>query len=271
MIIDTNIIIEIFFKGGDDLLKLTNSMIEFRDAENLNDKTEEEEKNILPFKIVSITALEFLENIEKTHSKRTKYYIPSKNKINLDLIRHSRIEKPWTNNHSDSILFNFSQDFESYELYNNDSVSEVVNQKLFRVFESAIKFLDKKQYKYLKKKVRLLIESNIYCLPIEVDDIELSYDLLTKFIEKHPLKSDFRNCWNDILILSKAINSGEELYTKDKLLNQFASEEYGGVREKIGDSVVLKFMQNKGSNREPRIESKNYINRGWDYKIRTGK
>jgi|GEM_PF-953291 len=271
MIIDTNIVIEIFFKGGDDLLKLTNSMIEFRDAENLNDKTEEEEKNISPFKIVSITALEFLENIEKVHSKRAKYYIPSKNKINLDLIRHSQIEKPWRNDHSDSIIFNFNQDFESYELYNNDSVSEVINQRLFQVFESAIKFLDKKKRKYLKKKIRLLIESNIYCLPIEVNDIELAYDLLTKFIERHPLKADFRNCWNDILILAKTINSGEELYTKDKLLNQFALEEYGGTKEKNGNSVILKFMENKGDNREVSIESKNYINRGWDYKIRTGK
>lgn len=49
---------------------------------------------------------------------------------------------------------------------------------------------------------------------------------MDRFLIQHNSKSNFKNTWNDILILSKAINKQLPLLTEDKLLNRFAAENY---------------------------------------------
>lgn len=84
-------------------------------------------------------------------------------------------------------------------------------------------------------------------------------------------KKNFRNCWNDLLLLSKCINEGATLITFDKLLNKFASELYEGQVTKKKRYVQIQFPQkDKYEDFYKKRESKGYINRSWDYKIRKG-
>ena len=131
------------------------------------------------------------------------------------------------------------------------------------------KFFSKENYKDIKAKFNFILEHNLNCLPIETKDIELGYILLELFIKKHSIKEDFRNSWNDILILSKSINTIAKLITKDKLLNNFAA---GLCNAKIisieVNDIEIDFSKSEIiENDYTKFESKGYINKGWQYKV----
>jgi hypothetical protein len=230
--------------------------------------------------ITSVNALEFLNNIEKINHNRAKYHIPLINSVK-DMYRFREFAKsenrPFNKKYSDSIKFDFKQDLESYAFYNNEAISNVINNNDEELFNASISFLGKEKFKILKQKYKFLIENRLTCLPIDIEDIELGYNLLELFLEKYSLKDDTRSCWNDILILAKTINTGSRLITSDSLLNRFASEIYESnliVEDKESDIISLKFPPKIEFNEETkkaRRESKNYINRGWDYKFRKNK
>jgi hypothetical protein len=228
-------------------------------------------------RITSLNALEFLKNIEKAHTNKAKYHIPyAKSIIHChELLRAKEYLKkrnrPINKRHSDFVMFDFSQEFESYALYNNESVSLVINNKYFELFYLSISFLEKSEFKDIRSKFKFLLDNNLQCESITENDINLAYDLLGRFIERHSLKDDFRNCWNDILILSKSINEGAKLITSDKLLNRFASEIYNGSIVQTDEVLRIEFpKENKDLKNFQKQESQGYINRGWNYKIRKG-
>jgi hypothetical protein len=95
----------------------------------------------------------------------------------------------------------------------------------------------------------------------------MGYDLLDKFLIKHSSKSDFKNTWNDILILSKAINKQLPLLTEDKLLNRFAAENYNTKAIQENGFLKIDFSDTKNVEKRTNKESKGYINRGWEYKM----
>lgn len=227
--------------------------------------------------ITSINALEFLKNIEKVHTNRAKYHIPRTSSIyhHREILGAKEYFKkrnhPINKRLSEYVIFDFSKDFESYALYNNESISQVINNKYHELFYLSISFLEKSEIKDIRNKYNFLLDHNLQCESISENDIALAYDLLDRFIKNHSLKEDFRNCWNDILILSKSINEGGKLITSDKLLNRFASEIYNGKLIKSDDILEIEFSnENNESKRFEKLESKGYINRGWNYKIRKG-
>jgi hypothetical protein len=230
--------------------------------------------NIKGKSITSINALEFLKNIEKKHHNKAKYHIPFiTNHIHQIAIArmHKSIKKshPFNKRLSDSIIFDFSQDFESYSLYNNKSVSEVINNKRKELFYSSIEFLGKSENKDIKNKFKFVLENDLKCDILNPEDIYLGYELLNEFLKKHTLKPDFRNCWNDILILAKSVNEGAKLITSDKLLNKFASEVYNGQIKQVDNTIEIQFPSSDENleNNWTKQESKGYINRGWQYKM----
>jgi predicted nucleic acid-binding protein len=227
--------------------------------------------------ITSINALEFLKNIEKVHTNKAKYHIPRTNSMfhyNGIIGAKEYFKKrnhPLNKRLSDYIIFDFSKDFESYALYNNESISQVINNKYSELFFLSISFLEKSEIKDIRNKFNFLLDLKLNCESITENDIELAYDLLDRFIQIHSLKDDFRNCWNDILILSKSINEGGKLITSDKLLNRFASEIYNGKINESKEVLEIEFPnENNETKRLEKPESKGYINRGWNYKIRKG-
>lgn len=227
--------------------------------------------------ISSINALEFLRNIEKNHNNKAKYYIPRKRS---DLANHLMIlssrfkaDHPIRKNFADSISFDFKHDFDSYKLYNNESISTAINNQDVEIFKLATSFLSKEEYKDINSKFNFLLDNEINCTKIDIEDIELAYNLLDLFLCKYTLKDDFRNCWNDLLILAKSANEGATLISSDKLLNRFASDIlYGNFKEKK-DYIEIQFPVKNGIERIDynQFESKGYINRGWQYKIRNSR
>lgn len=225
--------------------------------------------------IVSINALEFLKNIDKEHNNRARYHIP------LALLGHVLMyreyikerNRPFPKHVCDSIKFDFKQDFESYALFNNETITNVINSEMKELFRHSISFMNKEEFKELKSKFWFLIENEVTCHFISDADIELSYELLDSFLKKHMIKKDFKNSWNDLLILSKVINSGGNLISTDKLLNHFAAKEFAASVKRNYDFFEFRFPTTnaKSGNKLTKFESKGYINKGWAYRINKGK
>jgi hypothetical protein len=177
--------------------------------------------------------------------------------------------KPFNRRSSDSIQFDFKSEYESYVLYNNLSISDAINNGKQPLFNSSIDFLTKETYKDIRNKFQFILEHGLNCLPISTQDIDFGYILLDIFTKSHPLKDDFRNSWNDILILSKALNCGARLITEDKLLNKFASEIFSVKMNSLGGGAIEIDFSKKQEDIDDfmKLESKGYVNRGWQYKI----
>lgn len=224
--------------------------------------------------ISSINALEFLKNIEKAHTNSAKFYIPVNSGINVHfeiLLSKFHKNRAFNKRLSDSVTFEFNNDFPSYNLYNNISVQQVINNKEKELFKASIDFLPKEEFKDTYSKFNFLIKYNLTCISLDQTDIDLSLELLSKFLLKHSLKEDFRNCWNDLLIASVAVNRNLNLVSKDKLLNQFVSSELGIKENKITDEITeYNFSSNQVTERKhEKFESKDYLNRSWNYRLKT--
>lgn len=223
--------------------------------------------------ITSINALEFLKNIEKEHNNKANYYIPSVKSTILKfdpffLIAKKR-DHPLGKRYTDFIKFDFNHDFDSYILYNNETIENVINNFNIELFKSSISFLDKETYKELLSRIKFLLNNNIFCESISANDIELGHYILDVFLNTYSIKDDFRNSWNDILTLSKCINHGGRLITYDKLLNKFAIELFYGEIKCHNRFIEVTFPDKKKDKTEKKNkDSKGYINRGWQYKFR---
>ncbi|HEV7382416.1 MAG TPA: hypothetical protein VGN64_21620 [Dyadobacter sp.] len=226
--------------------------------------------------IVSINALEFLKNIEKVHQNRSKYYIPcrlgSAHGVPAEYFKlHGR--RPFHSSLSDSTSLEFKDNRNNYILYNNESITKAVNQKLIDLYQASISFLEKPDYKELKSKFKFLIVNNLKCHSLSKQDIERSHELLGQYTSNHNLKPDFRNSWNDILILSKVINSGGKLISSDKELNRFAAEVYGASVQVHENIVEYSFPkeEDKQVTDYTKFESKGFINNSWAFRKNKGK
>lgn len=223
--------------------------------------------------ISSINALEFLKNIEKVNTNSAKFYIPFIKGINYHyslFLSNINRNKAFNKVLSDSVTFDFNNDFPSYNLYNNLSVAQVINEKQGYLLKASIDFLPKADFKDISSKYNFLIENNLNCISFNQLDIDLALNLLDIFLVNHSLKEDFRNCWNDLLIASIAVNRNMVLVSKDKLLNQFVSSVFGNLQRKMNSEITLfDFSKNEVSEREhQKFESKGYINRSWNYRMK---
>lgn len=224
--------------------------------------------------ISSITALEFLKNIEKVHTNSAKFYIPLNNGLNLHFsILLSKLHKNRAFNKrvSDYITFEFNNDYPSYNLYNNLSIQQVINDKQNELLKASITFLSKEDFKDINSRYNFLINYNLNCISLEQSDIDLALVLLNKFLLNNSLKDDFRNSWNDLLIASTAVNRNLNLVSKDKLLNKFVSTEFGIKGKKVTNEITEYNFSSKEvtARKYENLESKGYINRGWNYRLKT--
>lgn len=220
--------------------------------------------------ITSINALEFLKNIEKFHTNSAKFYIPLDPSFRSHFIAIlSKYHKngPFNKRRSDFITFEFNNEFPSYNLYNNLSVQQAVNRKQKDLMKASINFLPKEELKDIYSKFNFMLDWNLNCISLERGDVDLALELLNRFTTSYSLKGDFRNCWNDLLIASVAVNRNFTLLSKDKLLNQFVSAEFGIKEKRYTDNVVkYDFSSNEVSDKKfEKFESKGYLNRSWNY------
>lgn len=228
--------------------------------------------DILNKNISSINALEFLNNIEKFQTNSAKYYIPLDKGLGFHLsVWFSKIHKgrPFNKRLSDFITFEFNNEFTSYNLYNNLSVQQVIDNRLNEILKASINFLPKEEIKEIYNKFNFILDYRLNCISLEQRDIVLALELLNKFTLDHSLKDDFRNCWNDLLIMATTVNRGFSLISKDKLLNRFVASELSAKKRNMPyDIIEYDFSSYDVSKRKfQKFESKGYINRSWNYRM----
>ena len=220
--------------------------------------------------ISSINALEFLKNIEKVHTNSAKFYIPIDKGLSFHfsiLLSKVHKNKAFNKRLSDYVTFEFNNEFRSYNLYNNLSVQQAINNRQNELLKTSINFLPKEDFKDIYSKFNFILDNRLNCISLDKRDIDLAFELLNKFLLEHSLKEDFRNSWNDILIASTAVNRGFKLISKDKLLNKFISSELGAKEKMLADDLIeYNFSSDDVSERKyQKFESKGYINRSWRY------
>lgn len=181
-----------------------------------------------------------------------------------------RRDHPFNKRLSDSIIMDFKNEFPTIIEYNNLSISSLINNRQVDLFAGAINHLDKYTKKILKRRFQFLVENNIQCIPLKKTDIEVAFELLSRFTEKYNLKKNFRNSWNDLLIMSCAMCANESLITSDGLLSKFASEYLGVIPTKAHDFVELPFSVSQTTSQKKFLESKGYVNNGWRIQISKG-
>ena len=161
----------------------------------------------------------------------------------------------------------FGNEYPSIIEFNNISISTAINDGLHDLMAGAINHLDKDTKKTLKKRFQFLVENGIRCVPITNAEVELAFDLLAKFRAIHNPKDNFRNTWNDLLILSSAIRHNENLVTEDSLLARFAALQYGVEPQTKHGFLELPLTKTSTTDRNAIKESKGYINSGWRVKF----
>ncbi len=161
----------------------------------------------------------------------------------------------------------FANEYPSIIEYNNISISNLINEGLTDLMSCVVNHLEKEKKKTLKRRFRFLVENNIKCVPLKYSDVECGFGLLSTFKEKYNFKNNFRNTWNDILILSSAIGAEDSLVTEDNLLSRFAGENYRITPHFNQDFIEFNFSNQKDLKRKIIKESKGYINQGWKAKF----
>lgn len=235
-----------------------------------------DQKKVLDAQISSVTASEFLLFQTRENSKVDYYVInPSWFGIRHVLPSIESFKNPkWAKgsiNRTDSVIIDLNGDYDSYRMFGNEAISEIINSKSMRIFEISIAHMDKNKQKMLKKKMEFLLDNNIFCHRLSEDDCYLAITLLSEFIKNFQVKNNVKNTVNDLLILATAMNQELKLYTEDKVLGQFASKHYDATIIDNNDSIVISFPPTEDKQRIiKKSESKGYINRGWQYSMRKG-
>ena len=180
--------------------------------------------------ISSITANEFLASPGRTAHDGSLPYPPwgATPRIALGTGGGNRPEHPFNRHTTDRIVMDFGGQFPAIIEYGNLAVSEVINERANDVFPAAIDSLEKDQRQLLRRRFSFIQDAELWCRPVSREGVWLAYRLLDEFIKHHNVKKNFRNTWNDLLILATAMEASGHLTTKDSELSRFVSESRAG-------------------------------------------
>lgn len=235
------------------------------------------EKSVLDAQISSVTASEFLLFHTRENNKADYYVInpmwfgngpalPSMNEI----FKNPKWAKLGARR-TDSITIDLNGDFDSYRMFGNEAISEIINNKSMNIFEISIAHMNKNRQRILKEKMEFLLDNNVYCHRLSNNDCELAMVLLSEFTKAFQVKNNIKNTVNDLLILATAINQGLDLNTEDKVLGKFANDHYNAKVIDKSDSVIVSFPSKEETQGiRKKLDSKGYINRGWNFSLRKG-
>lgn len=220
--------------------------------------------------ISAITANELL-LVQSTDPLKANYYIPVLSSIHLASIQGNGIinrDHPFNKRVTDQVVIDFGNEYPTIIEYGNLAVSILVNQRVSIWFNTAIQFLDKAKIKTVRKRFNFLLENGIQVIPLNKEIVNIGVSLLQNFTQNYELKGNFRNSLNDMLILATAIHSSAILVTKDSLLNKFAASKYSGAIQRNEEIITIDFSNQSDSISPNNLESKGYINKGWQVKFR---
>lgn len=178
----------------------------------------------------------------------------------LEVSRQSSVREGRSGN---ALRVEFNGVFPTIIEFNSLSLSNVINHGQVKSFASAVRRLPPKTSRMLLRRFQFMVSAKLVCVPLEVGDIRLGFDLLDRFMRRYEIKKAFRNSWNDMLILAVAVRRGAVLVTEDSLLSRFAAEQFDGSAKRAEGLLTLTFGRNRLSPREESLESKGYVNRPW--------
>lgn len=179
-----------------------------------------------------------------------------------------RRQHPFSKHTTDALIMEFGLLYPPMIEFGNFAMAEALNEKLVPLYSAAISFLEKDEQKLLSDRFRFLISSGIQCTALQRRDVETAFGLLERFLKNRTPKPEFRNTWNDLLILAVALNRGEKLRTLDTQLAAFAREHDLGLVIEDGKSTVIDCLQPAAvlQRRENR-GTKGYVNSSWRVRV----
>lgn len=238
-----------------------------------------EAKHAKDIEISSVTASEFL-LFQTRESGKADYYVinPRRHgRFHSEALHYSYSKDAgspkWAQagaRRTDNFVIDFSKQYQAYRMFGNDAISTIINNKNIEAFKLSISHLAKPRQKQLRKKIEFIFDNNMQCHRVNESICNISMNLLQKFERHIKPKENIKNTVNDLLILSTAIEHQKKLHTKDKVLANFAAEEYSVKAREKGDSIVVDFSTKTETPKTATQESKGYINKGWEYSFRKG-
>jgi predicted nucleic acid-binding protein len=231
---------------------------------------------VAPISISSITAAEFL--LMQSKQNGANYYpiLPSmmrhrvgsfmhvgslaSGRMMFDSKRHAMLGKHRT----DQLVLNFNGRMPSFVEFGGLAISQIINDGHYHLFSASISHMGKALRKKLQDRLRFLMNSNVQCLAVTPGIADIGMNILGQFLDKYEAKQNTRNTVNDMLILATAIQYEMSLLTEDGLLKRFTAQLLGApCIEKNFDRVLIDFKRPTTEDRRKTLESKGYINRGW--------
>jgi len=229
-----------------------------------------------PVRISSITAAEFL-LIQSMKHNRANYYpiLParlrhplatnfphSQGRASHNLFDSRRLAA-FGKRRTDQLLLNLGPNFPTYVEFGGVAITQLINNKHEALFMASISHLSKPEQKKLLAKFRFLLKQSVSCVAVTPAVASIGLNLLDQFLDRYQPKENKRNTVNDALVLATAIQHSSRLLTEDKLLSRFAAEVVAAPIESQGALLKVDFSQPAVNDRRRPLESKGYVNRGW--------
>jgi hypothetical protein len=217
-------------------------------------------------RLSSVAAKEFLSAYSPSCSQ-DRYYMPSlRSPFGSRMAGRYGVFKrihPYTKEFTDQLLLDFNGDFPSLIEFGSNSFAKALNTKAVDVVRLATAHLSRYDKRCIRKKFDFLCDNNITCVPVTREVIRKAHKLLAVFLQGHQPKSDFRNTFNDILILSTAVHDNAVLRTHDNLLARISADLFEAKWSADGKGIVIDFSRVSLSPKRVQPESKGYVNRSW--------
>ena len=223
--------------------------------------------------ISSVTALEFLQTIDKGSLTSARYYPPIPPKSLSSAFHYAQLKNRGHGKQgTDSLIVDLGGKYDSFTLFSNYAVSESINSGNKAGIMDATWCLEKNERKKISRRIDFLMDEGIQVIPLNPLIVEYMLNLLGSIDGQYNMKKDYQNSMRDLLIASTAVQHKLRLITQDNELNRVIAqcEEYRC--RKINDHIVEIDMRGTECDDKviPPKDSKGYINRGWDYSFRRG-
>lgn len=217
--------------------------------------------------ISSVIAKEFLEMYQSESPRLDKYYVPvlthsAYSEFGISVGSKEFRERNPSRNRCDKFSVSFASDRPEIIEYGSKAIALTINQGRFQAYRWATQHLSKAMRQRIRSRFDYIVKNRIVCSPLIAPVVHIALELLWDFSQAHNVKKDFRNSFNDMLILATSKHYDIPLLTNDTLLARFAVDKYKG-RLQVNDEAAVVDFPRESVGRVVRKESKGYINHGW--------
>lgn len=185
----------------------------------------------------------------------------------FDSRRHAALGKRRT----DQLILDFGPSVPTYVEFGSIAITQLINERHEQLFGSSIAHLGKDLQKKLRERYRFLVDIGITCVAVTPGVATVAMNLLAQFLDRYQPKQNNRNTVNDVLVLATAIENSSLIKTEDSLLRRFAAEVMGTAPQENSDHLLIDFSMPEATHRRKALESKGYVNRGWQVLKRRGR